>query len=150
MSIRQAASGVAALLSQSVSDRAAISGAAADISRCGPHLADDPRVFDDAASSRKSLLSSLAALPGRAALPAALPGDLTSAWQASITADQAYARWASDELAKGCVAGDTTDPGYQAAVVPDTTATKDKTAFTAVWNPVATRYGLAVYQPGQL
>jgi hypothetical protein len=147
---RQAAASVAGLLGRSVADRAAISGAAADIDRCGPQLAADPTVFDDAVASRKSLLASLSALPGRAALPAALVTDLTGAWQASISADQAYATWARDEIAKGCKAGDTSDPGYQAAQAPDIAATKDKTAFTSAWNPVAARYGLTPYQPGQL
>ena len=147
---RQAAARVAVLLSHSVSDRAAISSAATDISRCGPRLDTDAQVFGAAASSRKSLLASLAALPGRGTLPAAVVSDLTAAWQASVAADQAYARWAGDEVAKGCVARDTSDPGYQAALAPDATATKDKTAFTSAWNPVAARYGLTSYQPGQL
>jgi hypothetical protein len=147
---RQAATSVAGLLTTSVSDRAAISSAAADVGGCGPHLAGDPKVFSDAVRSRQSLLASLSALPGRDSLPAALVSDLTASWQASIEADQAYARWASDELARGCVAHDTSDPGYQAAQAPDTAATRDKTAFTAAWNPVAARYGLATYQQGQL
>jgi hypothetical protein len=147
---KQAATSVASLLGKSVSDRAAISGAAADIDRCGPRLAADPQVFDDAVSSRKALLASLSALPGRSTLPASLVTDLTAAWQASISADQAYATWARDEIAKGCAPGDTSDPGYQAAQAPDTAATQDKTAFTAAWNPVAARYALTTYQPGQL
>lgn len=147
---RQVATSVAVLLSHSVSDRAAISSAAADIGRCGPQLGTDAHVFDAAASSRKSLLASLTTLPGRGKLPTALVSDLTGAWQASVTADLAYARWASDEVAKGCVARDTGDPGYQAALAPDMTATKDKSAFTAAWNPVAARYRLTAYQPGQL
>ena len=42
---RRAAARVAVLLSQSVSDRAAISSAAADISRCGPHLDTDAQAL---------------------------------------------------------------------------------------------------------
>jgi hypothetical protein len=147
---RQAASGVASLLSQSVSDRAAISHAAAQVADCGPDLNAAPKVFGDAATSRKSLLASLTALPGRPVLPPALVADLTQAWQASVAADQAYAKWASDEIAQGCVANDTKDPGYQATVTPDADATKDKTAFTGQWNPVAGKYGLTRYQPDQL
>ena len=150
VSERQAASSVASLLSQSVSDRAAISHAAAQVVDCGPDLNAAPKVFDDAARSRTSLLAGLTALPGRAALPPALVSDLTQAWQASIAADQAYAKWASDEISRGCVANDTNDPGYQATVTPDANATKDKSAFTSQWNAVAGKYGLARYQPGQL
>jgi hypothetical protein len=147
---RQAATSVAAMLSQSVSDRAAISGAATDVASCGPDLSADPKVFGDAVSSRKSLLARLTAMPGRAALPPALLSDLTQAWQASIAADQAYARWASDEVAQGCVANDTNDPGYQATIAPNASATKDKTAFAGQWNPVAARYGLTQYQQNKL
>ena len=147
---QQAATSVATMLAQSVSDRAAISSAAADVGNCGPNLNADPKVFDDAASSRKSLLASLNAMPGRAALPAALVSDLTQAWQASVAADQAYAKWASDEVTQGCVVNDTSDPGYLATVTPDQNATKYKAAFVGEWNPVAARYGLTQYQQDKL
>jgi hypothetical protein len=146
----QAATSVAGMLTQSVPDRKAISSAASDVATCGPSLASAPKVFDDAANSRKALLASLATVPGRAELPPALIADLTGAWQASIAADQAYARWATDEISKGCVTDDTSDPGYQATQTPNADATKDKTAFTAAWDPIAARYGLTEYQPGQL
>jgi hypothetical protein len=146
----QAATSVAGMLTQSVSDRKAISNAASDVANCGPSLASDPKVFDEAANSRKALLASLATVPGRAELPPALIADLTGAWQASIAADQAYARWATDEIGKGCVTDDTGDPGYQATQTPDAEATKDKTAFAAGWDPIAAKYGLTEYQPGQL
>jgi hypothetical protein len=89
-------------------------------------------------------------MPGRSALPPALVSDLTQAWQASIAADQAYAKWAGDEIAQGCVANDTNDPGYQATVTPNTNATKYKTAFVSQWNPVASKYSLTQYQQDQL
>jgi hypothetical protein len=147
---RQAAANLAAMLSQSVSDRAAISNAASDVGNCGPDLNADAKVFDDAASSRKSLLARLTAMPGRTALPAALLSDLTQAWQASIAADQAYAQWANDENTQGCVPNDAGDPGHQATVTPNANATKYKTAFVGQWNPVAARYGLTQYQQNQL
>ncbi|MGH3246322.1 MAG: hypothetical protein ACRDOI_08945, partial [Trebonia sp.] len=147
---RQAATSVAAKLSQSVSDRAAIGGAALDVGDCGPNLNADPKVFGAAASSRTALLAGLAALPGRAALPSALVSDLTKAWQASVAADQAYAQWANDEIAKTCVANDAGDPGYRATVTPNANATRYKTAFAAEWNPIAARYGLKQYQASEL
>jgi hypothetical protein len=147
---RQAAANVATMLSQSVSDRAEIIGAASDVGDCGPNLSSDAKVFDDAASSRKSLLTSLTTMPGRTALPAALLSDLTQAWQASIAADQAYAQWANDENTQGCVANDTSDPGYQATITPNANATTYKTAFVGQWNPVAAKYGLTQYKQNQL
>jgi hypothetical protein len=147
---RQAATNLATMLSQSVSDRAAIISAAGDVGSCGPNLNADAKVFDDAASSRKALLTRLTTMPGRTALPAALLGDLTKAWQASIAADQAYAQWANDENTRGCVANDTSDPGYRATVTPNANATTYKTAFVGEWNPVAAKYGLTRYEQNQL
>ncbi len=141
---------MAALLSQSATERTATNAAANDVASCGPTLKSDPAVFGQAVTSRQALLTKLAAVPGRATLPPALVTDLTGAWKASIAADQAYVRWANDELAKQCVPNDTADPGFQATVTPNQQATTDKTQFAAAWNTVAAKYGLTKYQPGQL
>jgi hypothetical protein len=146
----QAAQGLAALLAQSVTDRSSIVAAANDISQCGPNLRQDPQTFQTAVTSRQNLLGQLASLPGRSALPAAMLSDLTSAWQNSIKADQDYARWAQDEVSKGCTANNGSDPNAQAATGPDTQATIDKKAFVSGWNPIATRYELSTYQWNQL
>jgi hypothetical protein len=147
---RQAAGNVATLLGKSVADRASINHAYSDVMSCGAGLPADAKVFSDAATSRRGLLSKLATVGGRATLPPALLGDLTQAWQSSVAADQALARWTNDEIAKGCVRGDTADPGYQATVTPDSNATRDKTAFAAGWNPLAAKYGLRQYHQDQL
>jgi hypothetical protein len=146
---QQAATSVAAMLGQSVSDRSAINNAYNDVLTCGPSLATDGSVFDNAASSRQQLLASLGTMPGRATLPPALLSDLTQAWQASIAADQAFATWAGDE-AQSCTPNDTGSAAYQATVTPDTNATKYKTAFVAQWNPIAVQYNLTQYQQNQL
>jgi hypothetical protein len=147
---RQAASTVAGMLASSVTDRTAIDNAYNDVDSCGPDLNNDAAVFTRAVSSRRALLASLASMPGRSALPPALLGDLTQAWQASIAADQGFATWANDEVTQGCVADDTSDPGYQTTITPDNDATQDKTAFVAQWNPIASSYGLTTYQQAQL
>jgi hypothetical protein len=147
---QQAASSVAGMLASSVTDRTAIDSAYNDVDRCGPNLDADAAVFTSAANSRRALLASLATMPGRSELPTALLGDLTTAWQASIAADQGFATWANDEVSEGCVADDTNDPGYRATITPDSEATESKTAFAAEWNPIATRYGLTTYQQSQL
>jgi hypothetical protein len=147
---QQAASTVAGMLASSMTDRTAIDSAYNEVDRCGPNLDGDAAVFTSAANSRRALLASLATMPGRSALPPALLGDLTTAWQASITADQGFATWANDEVSQGCVADDTSDPGYRATITPDSEATEFKTAFAAEWNPIATRYGLTTYQQSQL
>jgi hypothetical protein len=147
---QQAASNLAGMLASSVTDRTAINDAYNDVYSCGPNLHGDAAVFTRAVSSRRTLLASLAAMPGRSALPPALLSDLTKAWQASMAADQGFATWATDQVTQGCVAGDTSDPAYQTTVAPDNEATQDKTAFTAGWNPIASRYGLTSYQQSQL
>ena len=147
---QQAATSVAGMLAQSGSDRTAIVSAVSDVNDCGPGLASDPKIFEQAASSRQSLLASLATLPGRGTLPPALITDLTNAWQASMTADNDFARWANDEIAQGCAKNDTKDPGYQAATTPDNEATAAKQAFVAQWNPLAAQYGLTRYQWSQI
>jgi hypothetical protein len=147
---RQASSTVAGMLASSVTDRTAINNAYNDVYKCGPSLHGDAAVFTRAVSSRRALLASLATMPGRAALPPALLTDLTKAWQASMAADQGLATWADDEVTQGCVAGDTSDPGYRTTIAPDNEATEYKTDFTVEWNPIAARYGLTTYQQGQL
>lgn len=147
---QQAAQSLSEMLSQSVSDRTAIVQAVSDIETCGSSLNQDPQVFESAASSRRTLLTELASMPGASALPTPMLQDLTGAWQASIAADTDFARWANDEIAHGCVRNDTSDRGSVAANGPDAQATADKQAFVSMWNPIATQYGLSMYTVGQL
>jgi hypothetical protein len=147
---QQAATALATLLRQSVSDRSAINQAYNDVSGCGSLLGQDQQTFQQAASSRQDLISQLASLPDARALPAAMLSDLTGAWQASGEVDQDYAQWASDENSQGCSSQDYTDSSYEAAVSPNNQATTDKTAFVALWNPIAGKYGLPAYSQGEI
>jgi hypothetical protein len=149
-SAQQAAASLAGLLTQSVSDRSSTVNAVNSISACGPALSQGPQVLDSAAAARQRLLAQLASLPGRSALSGQMLQALTGAWQASATADQDFARWAQDELSRGCTQNDQADPNFQAAAAPDTQATTDKKAFVNLWNPIAARYGLTSYTWNQL
>jgi len=120
------------------------------ISECGPTLSQDPQVLESAAASRQLLLSQLASLPGRSALPGQMLQALAGAWLASATADRDFARWAQDELSQGCTQNDQADPNFQAATAPDAQATTDKKAFVNLWNPIAAQYGLTSYTWNQL
>jgi outer membrane biosynthesis protein TonB len=147
---QQAAQNLAGLLSQSVSDRSAIVAAVNDVNTCGSNLSQDPQTFQNAATSRQSLLNQLASLPGSATLPSNMLAALTSAWQNSMQADQDFAKWAQDESA-GCTSGsETTDSNALAATGPDNQATTDKKTFVGLWNPIATQYQLTTYQWNQL
>jgi hypothetical protein len=150
VSEQQAATNLAALLSRSVKDRSSITAAVNDVNSCGSTLSQDPQTFQNAAASRQQLLSQLAGLSGRSALPAAMLQSLTSAWQASATADQDLGKWAQDEVSKGCTPSDQADANFQAAEGPDGQATTDKKAFVGQWNSIATQYGLTKYQWNQL
>jgi hypothetical protein len=146
-----AAQGLAGLLAQSVTDRRSIVAAVNDVSQCGPNLHQDPQTFQSAVTSRQALLTRLASLPGRSALPAPMLAALTSAWQNSIKADQDFAQWAQDEISNGCTSNNQfPDPHAQAAAGPDAQATTGKQTFVGQWNPIATRYGLPAYRWNQL
>ena len=146
---QQAATNVAALLHQSVSDRSAINQAYHSVLACSPQRTSAPAVFTAAANSRQKLLASLSTMSGRAALPPSMLSELSQAWQASIDADLAFAQWANDELAT-CTPNDTSSAAYQATVTPDNNATTNKSAFVTQWNPLAAKYGLTKYKQDQL
>ena len=146
---QQAAVSLAALLARSASSRQAIDAAYNDVLQCGPNLTQDAQTFQDAATAHQQLLSDLAQLPGRSLLPQAMLSDLVSAWEASTSADDDFARWAADEVSSGCSIDDQSDPNFEAADAPDLQATASKTAFVKQWNPLASTYGLPTYQQNQ-
>jgi hypothetical protein len=148
--VQQAAVGLAALLARSGGDRSSVNSAYNDALGCGPNLSQDAAAFRAAAASRRRLLTQLAALPGRSALPAQLLTSLADAWQVSIMADDDFAAWARDEAAGVCTVNGGSDPHFQAAYGPDIQATRDKRAVTRLWDPLAARFGLPAYQPGDL
>jgi hypothetical protein len=147
---RQVAVRLSGLLALSVTDRAAVTGAAEDVRGCGPSLSQDARTFTRAASSRQHLLSLLASLPGRPLLPAAMLRDLTSAWQASAQVDTDLAQWTQDDIARGCHRNSGSDAHLRASAIPEGQAGVAKRAFATLWNPIARQYGLTTYQRSQL
>ena len=147
---RTAAAGLATLLAQTAADRSSIVNAVGAVEGCTATLGQAPQVFQTAAASRQRLLQQLAGLPGRSALPAPMLHELTGAWQASAAVDQDLGRWAQDEVARGCKPGDHADANFQASGAPDVQATNDKTAFVAMWNAIAAKYGLTRYRTSQL
>jgi hypothetical protein len=146
---RQAAAQLSGLLAQSVTDRAAVINAVADVRGCGPALPQDARTLAKAASSRRRLLAQLGSMPGRSLLPAAMLHHLTGAWQASAQVDTDLAQWADDNIARGCHHGSRSDAGLRASYAPERQAIAGKLAFVRLWNPVARQYGLTTYQRNQ-
>jgi hypothetical protein len=146
---RQAAKQLARLLQQSGSDRAHVIDAVTNVQGCGKNLGADAQIFRSDAANRRSLLAQLKVMPNRSALSAAMLSDLTGGWQASATVDDDLARWA-DAAAGHCKGGDKHNPSLQASYAYDSTATNDKVAFTRLWNPLARKDGLPIYQDTQI
>jgi hypothetical protein len=147
---QHAATALAALLAQSVTDRGDVIDADINVEKCGSKLAHDQEVFTKAASNRDRLLGDLGSMSGRSALPAAMLQDLTGAWQASAAVDSDLAKWAGVAIA-GCKPKTISSNAYlSASYVPDGEATQDKAAFVSLWDPIANKYGLTTYESSQL
>lgn len=146
---RDAATRLAALLPASGSDRGDVNHAYSAVEACTT-LPADQRVFAKAAANRKKLLDKLHGLSGISALNPAMVQALSGAWTASAQADTDYAKWAAS-LTHGCKKGKTLgNPNLKASYGPDSAATTGKQNFTRLWNPLAAKYGLPSYQPGDL
>lgn len=146
---KQAATELATLLSQSGGDRGGVNHAYFAVQACKT-LPADRKVFAKAAGNRRALVSKLHGLPDVSALNPAMIQALSQAWQASAQADSDYANWASS-LEHGCKPGKTaSNPNLKASYGPDGQATAGKQQFTKLWNPLAAKYSLRSYQPGQL
>jgi len=143
-----AATALSGLLSQSADEHAGVNAAVTDVDACGQNLAQDPRVFSQAAADRRGLLAKLAQLPGRSTLSPAMIADLNGAWQASATLDADLAKWAQDQVGH-CKKANLDDPNYTATLPLDRQATSDKTEFVKLWNPLATQDALPTWQPVQ-
>jgi hypothetical protein len=143
-----AATALAALLAQSVTDRDTIVSAVGAVNHCTSAVSQAPAQFEEGATSRQKLLKQLASMPGRSELPAAMLRELTTAWQASATVDTDLSKWARDEVSTGCHAHN--DANLAASDGPDSQATNAKSAFVSMWNPIAGKYGLTRYSTGQL
>jgi hypothetical protein len=148
---RAAAAQLAGLLSQSGTDRADVIRAVGSVRACdnAAALSKDATTFSVAAANRQKLLSRLASLPGRSALPAAMVSDLTAGWQASAQVDTDLAKWAT-AAASHCRKGNQNDTNLKASYGPDGQATAGKQAFASLWNPLAKKYALPTYQWEQL
>ncbi|MFF7748594.1 hypothetical protein ACFZCP_04925 [Streptomyces sp. NPDC007971] len=141
------------LLADSGSSRASVIQAVANVRRCD-NLGQSAGDLRDAAKQRGGLVTRLGKLsvdklPANAELTQAL----TRAWQASAAADNHYAAWA-DQVGggkKGCHKGQARiTPQTQAGNRESGTASAQKVKAAALWNAIATKYGLTQRQPTQL
>jgi hypothetical protein len=146
---KQAATRLSALLSQSANDHSDVNAAFTNVQACGKDLAKDAQIFTKSAANRRALLTKLAQLPGRSALPATMLADLTSGWQASATVDSDLAKWAA-AAAGHCHKGNPKDPNFLASSKFEGPASTGKAGFAQLWNRLARRYGLNTVQADSL
>ncbi|MER7839294.1 hypothetical protein ABTY98_26310 [Streptomyces sp. NPDC096040] len=140
------------LLADSGSSRATVIGAVANVKQC-KDLDDSASDLRTAATQRAALVTRLSKLsvdklPDNAELTTAL----TQAWQASANADNHYAAWADQAKGKhGCHKGQARTTGQTAAGNRESgTASSQKVKAAALWNTIASKYGLTQRQPTQL
>ncbi|MFD4502258.1 hypothetical protein [Streptomyces sp. NPDC058457] len=140
------------LLADSGSSRASVINAVAQVKQC-QNLDGSASDLRNAAQQRTELVTRLSKLsvdklPENAALSTAL----TKAWQASANADNHYAAWADQAKDKhGCRKGQARTTGQTAAGNRESgTASSQKVKAAALWNTIASKYGLTQRQPTQL
>ncbi|MER5787834.1 hypothetical protein [Streptomyces sp. NPDC001980] len=140
------------LLADSGSSRASVINAVAQVKQC-KNLDGSASDLRNAAQQRTALVTRLSKLsvdklPNNAELSTAL----TKAWQASANADNHYAAWADQAKGKkGCHKGQARTTGQTAAGNQESvTASSQKVKAAALWNTIASKYGLTQRQPTQL
>ncbi|MFJ3761623.1 hypothetical protein [Streptomyces sp. NPDC090080] len=140
------------LLADSGSSRATVISAVANVKQC-KNLDGSASDLRNAATQRTGLVTRLSKLsvdklPNNAELTAAL----TKAWQASANADNHYAAWADQAKGNhGCRKGQARGTGQTAAGNRESgTASSEKVKAAALWNSIASKYGLTQRQPTQL
>jgi hypothetical protein len=142
----KAATALAALLGQAARQVGPMSGVMADVRDCGSKLQADRLTFAQAAGDREQLLSRLARMKDRSALPAAMLADLTDAWRAEVLEYTDLAHWANDAVNDGCdKASIASDANLIDSAGPKSQSKQDATSFVRSWDPLAGEYRLTIY-----
>jgi serine/threonine protein kinase len=135
-------------LAQSASVRSTIQTAIDGVRQCSESPSSGETILQHAIDTRQHILNALPAL-SVSGLPngTQLVSTLTTTMQDSIAADRDYQSWMRDFASSGSPCG--SDPGqdsnYAAGVNVSNAATTAKSAFVAIWDPMAPRYGQQVY-----
>jgi Protein kinase domain len=136
-------------LARSAGVRPTVQTAIDGVQACTESPQTGEATIQQAISTRQDILQSLQTL-SVSGLPngAQLVSTLTTAMQASINDDQDFQHWMADLASSGGACGSTQDPYYQAGSGTDNSAaTNAKSAFLAIWNPMAPNYGQQTYTP---
>jgi hypothetical protein len=135
-------------LARSASVRSTIQSAIDGVRECSESPSSGEDILQQAIDTRQDILNDLPAL-SVSSLPhgTQLVGTLTTTMQDSVAADKDYQSWMKDFAGSGspCGSDPSQDPNYADAVSISNAATTAKSAFVALWNPMAPRYGQQVY-----
>ncbi|WP_189332507.1 hypothetical protein [Actinoplanes ianthinogenes] len=143
---RDQARALAALIQDSSRSRTAVKDAVIATKACRS-LRANAATFTAAGDARRDQRARAAALDV-SGLPsgAELTATLLRALDHSQRADRAFAKWASALAGGTCEKGDTVTGDFTAADRESTAATAEKKKFVALWNPIATTYGLSAFE----
>ena len=135
-------------LARSASVRPTIQAAINGVQGCSESPASGEATLQRAIDTRQDILNALPTL-SVSGLPSGtqLVSTLTTTMQDSIAADKDYQSWMKDFASSGspCGSNPSQDSNYGAAVNVSGAATTAKSAFVAIWDPMAPRYGQPVY-----
>ena len=135
-------------LARSASVRSTIQSAINGVQQCSESPSSGQATLQRAIDTRQDILNALPTL-SVSGLPSGtrLVSTLTTTMQDSIAADKDYQSWMRDFASSGSPCG--SDPSqnshYAAAVNVSGAATTAKSAFVAIWDPMAPRYRQPVY-----
>ncbi|GAA1220254.1 hypothetical protein GCM10009665_07860 [Kitasatospora nipponensis] len=138
------------LLGTANASRQAVIGAVGSIQKCDK-LPDAQTALTQASAQRKQLLTSLAALKvDKLGTGQQLVDQLNQAWQASASADDAYAAWAGDAV-QGCDPAKQQENAHrQAGDQASGSASTAKKQASTLWNGIAQQAGLPALSESQL
>jgi serine/threonine protein kinase len=135
-------------LARSASVRSTIQSAIDGVQGCSETPSSGEATLQQAIDTRQDILDSLPTL-SVSGLPhgTELVSTLTTTMQDSVAADKDYQGWMKDFASSGspCGADPSQNQNYAAAVSISNAATTAKSAFVAIWNPMAPGYGQPVY-----
>jgi hypothetical protein len=135
-------------LARSASVRSTIQSAIDGVRECSESPSSGEAILQQAIDTRQGILNDLPALSvSRLPHGTQLVSTLTTTMQDSVAADKDYQSWMKDFASSGspCGSDPSQDPSYADAVNVSNEATTAKSAFVAIWNPMAPRYGQQVY-----
>lgn len=143
---------IAGDLSQSAAVRPTVQNAINGVVNCSVDPGTGESTLQQSIDARQSILSSLGGVDV-SGIPQgqSMVSDLQQALTVSVQADRDYQKWMEDVASSGqCNSDPTGDSNFQAGQAASAQATAAKTAFLAIWNPLAPTYGEPTYTATQI